>query len=332
MERPLDGDEQRLLASIPADVSDDCLPLDRAEPIQGELAALVCDTEDVEALYELFPTQDTMNAAFEINVNSKQAPAGDCATEHLAVEPYTIDGDRAGRVLCYTITRESLLPDPTDNPEESRIEWTDENALIYAQAVRNDLSDLSLYEWWLASGGPVPPGADAAPPKDPSRGLASALLQDGSYLVTPAKACAEFKGATCALHIDGTSYRDAIVGEELPPAQIWSGAGWVIDPIDGTTNFAHGLPFYGTSIGYLEGGVPRLGWISDPVRGEIYEAVAGRGATVEGIPLRLAELPPSPLLALSVEGLRTAPLMVKPFDSAAVIAAARALCGMENVR
>jgi myo-inositol-1(or 4)-monophosphatase len=92
---------------------------------------------------------------------------------------------------------------------------------------------------------------------------------------------------------------DPIVGEELAPEGTWSGSGWVIDPIDGTTNLAHGLPWYGTSIGYLENGVPLLGWISDPVRGEIYEAVAGRGATVEGIPLHLAALPPSPLLALA---------------------------------
>lgn len=92
---------------------------------------------------------------------------------------------------------------------------------------------------------------------------------------------------------------DAIVGEELPPVGAWRGSGWVIDPIDGTTNLAHGLPWYGTSIGYLEDGVPVLGWISDPLRGEIYEAVAGRGATVEGIPLHLCTLTPSPLLALA---------------------------------
>ena len=216
VQRPLVEDERRLLASIPPDVSEDCLPLDRPAPTQGELAALVCDTEDVEVLYELFPTQDQMTTAFEGNVNNKQAPPGDCATEHLAVEPYTIGGARAGHVLCYTFTSEGKLVDPRDTIEQSRIEWTDENALIYAQAVRNDLSDLSLYEWWLTASGPVPPGEDTVPAKDPPDELANVRVQDGSYLVTPDGTCASFKEATCALHIDGASYRDAIVGEADP--------------------------------------------------------------------------------------------------------------------
>jgi Tol biopolymer transport system component len=214
--RPLEGEEQRLLASVPPDASKGCLPLDRPAGTQGELAALVCDTGDVEVLYELFPTQDAMNAAFQINVNNKQAPPGDCAAEHLAVESYTVEGRRAGRVLCYTITRVGALIDPRDTTEQSRIEWTDENALIYAQAVRNDLSDLSLYGWWLTSAGPVPPGGGAVPAKDSSTPLATARVRDGSYLVTPAASCAGFKGATCALHIDGTSYRNAVVGHADP--------------------------------------------------------------------------------------------------------------------
>ena len=78
-----------------------------------------------------------MNDAFQVNVNNKAAPEGDCATDHLAVGPYTIDGAPAGGVLCYTVERGSFsftrcLP-------QSHIEWTDENASIYAQAIRNDL-------------------------------------------------------------------------------------------------------------------------------------------------------------------------------------------------
>ena len=84
-----------------------------------------------------------MNAAFEVNVKNKQASVGDCATDHLAVGTYTIGGQRAGRILCYTIT--AVRACSARRPVQSHIEWTDENASIYAQAIRNDLGDLSLY-------------------------------------------------------------------------------------------------------------------------------------------------------------------------------------------
>ena len=83
-------------------MSSECLPLDRDEPIHGERASLVCRTADVEVLYELFQTRDEMNEAFQVNVNNKAAPDGECATDHLAVGTYTIGGEPAGRVLCYT--------------------------------------------------------------------------------------------------------------------------------------------------------------------------------------------------------------------------------------
>ena len=54
-------------------------------------------------LYELFPTRDAMDAAFQLSADARQAPEADCSTEHLAVSSYAIDGERAGRILCYTI-------------------------------------------------------------------------------------------------------------------------------------------------------------------------------------------------------------------------------------
>jgi len=215
VDRSLEPEEERLLSYLPDAAGKDCAPFD-ATPVYGELASLVCHDGDVEILYQLFPTRDAMNEAFQGNVNNKQAPSGDCATDHVAVDAYTINDEPAGRVLCYTITLHGKLVDETDTTDQSRIEWTDENASIYAQAVRNDLSDLSLYDWWLTSSGPVLPGEDAVRAKDPSPGLAGARVQDGSYLVTPPRACAVFPGATCALHVDGTSYREAIVGEADP--------------------------------------------------------------------------------------------------------------------
>jgi hypothetical protein len=175
-----------LLASIPEDVTDDCRPLDRDEPIQGELAALVCRTPEVEVLYELFPTQDDMNAAFQQSVNSRQAPHGDCATDTTAVSRYTIGGDRAGRVLCYTAEQVGGFGTPAVTPHQSHIEWTDENVSIYAHAVRKDLADLSLYQWWLSSSGPVPAGDGVTVEKDLPAAL-PAGLRDGTYMISVTK-------------------------------------------------------------------------------------------------------------------------------------------------
>ena len=193
VQRALDPDEDRLLAAIPSGVNEDCLPLDRPEPVQNELAALVCSDDEVEVLYELFPTQVDMTKAFEQGANSRQAPEGECATDTLALSTYTIEGDQAGRALCYTVEpvnaadpAEDASP-PTVAPEQSHIEWTDENSSIYAHAVRKDLGDLSLYEWWFSSSGPLASaGAPNAAEKDPPASLGQ-RLRDGSYQLSVSK-------------------------------------------------------------------------------------------------------------------------------------------------
>jgi serine/threonine protein kinase/WD40 repeat protein len=214
-ERPLKGEEPRLLTYIPQGISEDCRPLDRTEPIQGELASLVCRTEDVEVLYELFPTRELMDAAFQGGVNSRVAPDGECATDRLAVTPYTVGGARVGRVLCYTIKHAPSDSNALQAPDQSHIEWTDENALIYAHAVRNDLGDLTLYDWWLTSAGPVVPGADGQSPteKDRPATAAGSPPRDGTYLVLPPEGCAEFPGATCSLHLEAGTYRFVFTGD-----------------------------------------------------------------------------------------------------------------------
>ena len=53
---------------------------------------------------------------------------------------------------------------------------------------------------------------------------------------------------------------------------------WVVDPLDGTTNFAHGFPIFAVSMALLENGVPRLGVVYDPTRDECFSAIAGQGA------------------------------------------------------
>jgi serine/threonine protein kinase len=214
-ERPLRGDEPRLLTYIPQGISEDCRPLDRTEPIQDELASLVCRTEDVEVLYELFPTRELMDAAFQNGVNSRVAPEGECATDRLAVTPYTVGGARVGRVLCYTVKHAPYDSSALQPADQSHIEWTDENALIYAHAVRNDLGDLTLYDWWLTSAGPVVPMADGQSPTEKDRPATAAgpPPRDGTYLVLPPEGCAEFPGATCSLHLEAGSYQFVFTGD-----------------------------------------------------------------------------------------------------------------------
>lgn len=57
---------------------------------------------------------------------------------------------------------------------------------------------------------------------------------------------------------------------------------WLIDPIDGTTSFVHGQPFFGVSIGLEKSGEPVLGAVSLPAMGELYEAQKGGGAYCNG--------------------------------------------------
>ena len=57
---------------------------------------------------------------------------------------------------------------------------------------------------------------------------------------------------------------------------------WFLDPLDGTTNFAHGFPWFCTSIAVWENGVPRAGAIYQPVTDELFLAERGRGAWLNG--------------------------------------------------
>jgi len=90
---------------------------------------------------------------------------------------------------------------------------------------------------------------------------------------------------------------DAIIGEEE------GGQGgdrvWLIDPIDGTANYARGIPHYCVSIGYLEHGVPTVAALHDPSHDWLYSAARGEGAWCNG--KRLAVSPCADLEAATVE-------------------------------
>ena len=65
---------------------------------------------------------------------------------------------------------------------------------------------------------------------------------------------------------------------------------WTIDPLDGTTNYAHQYPFYAVSIGLLIDGVPQVGVIFDPSRQDLFRAARGLGATCNRRPIRVSTI------------------------------------------
>jgi myo-inositol-1(or 4)-monophosphatase len=63
---------------------------------------------------------------------------------------------------------------------------------------------------------------------------------------------------------------------------------WVIEPLDGTANYLRGYPQYAVSIALVEDGEPVLGVVFDPCRNEFFGAIRGRGAVLNGSPIRCA--------------------------------------------
>lgn len=97
-----------------------------------------------------------------------------------------------------------------------------------------------------------------------------------------------------------------VLGEEMPgdrQRELWQEgrAGlWCIDPIDGTSNFANGLPYFAVSVALLRHGRSVLGAVYDPVADEMFCAEAGKGAHLNGTPLPIKEYLPD--LAHSMAG------------------------------
>ena len=79
-----------------------------------------------------------------------------------------------------------------------------------------------------------------------------------------------------------------ILGEEQGIDRPESGTRWIVDPIDGTNNFVHGLPFFGVSIGLEDEGAMQVGVIYDPMRRELFSAWRGGGACLNGRRIRVA--------------------------------------------
>ncbi len=77
---------------------------------------------------------------------------------------------------------------------------------------------------------------------------------------------------------------------------------WVIDPVDGTCNFAHGRPCFTVIVALVENGVTRAGWIHDPLSGATAHAALGGGAWIDGRRASVAAAPPLPAQTGSAYG------------------------------
>ncbi|MFZ6030535.1 MAG: inositol monophosphatase family protein [Chloroflexota bacterium] len=86
----------------------------------------------------------------------------------------------------------------------------------------------------------------------------------------------------------------AIVAEEsgtLTGEAQSDGQSWYIDPLDGTVNYAHGVPVFAVSVAYAENGAVQLGVVYDPMMDECFSAARGRGAWCNGQALRASATP-----------------------------------------
>ncbi len=79
-----------------------------------------------------------------------------------------------------------------------------------------------------------------------------------------------------------------IVAEESPPRPGGDDHRWYVDPLDGTTNFAHGYPQFCVSIALARADEMLLGVVHDPVREETFSAVRGDGARLNGAPIAVS--------------------------------------------
>ena len=101
--------------------------------------------------------------------------------------------------------------------------------------------------------------------------------------------------------IGASRSNDAILGEEGTSTQGTTGVKWVIDPLDGTTNYLYGNPQWSVSVGVEIDGVPVVGVVEAPTLRETFVATFGRGATRNGIDI-LTSVCLDPAMALVGSG------------------------------
>jgi myo-inositol-1(or 4)-monophosphatase len=109
---------------------------------------------------------------------------------------------------------------------------------------------------------------------------------------TPTDVVTAADAASEALVVEGIHAArpdDGVLGEEGADRVGSSGVRWVVDPVDGTVNFLYGLPQWAVSIAVEVDGEVQVGVVYDPAKAETYRAVRGRGAELNGRPMRCTE-------------------------------------------
>jgi len=132
---------------------------------------------------------------------------------------------------------------------------------------------------------------------------AGALLRDGrpadlgvaATKSSPVDVVTEMDLASEKLILELISTRrpdDGYLGEEGADRPGTSGIRWIVDPLDGTVNYLYGLPSWAVSVGVELDGQPVVGVVFVPARDELFQAVAGGGAQLNGKPIGCRPAPP----------------------------------------
>lgn len=80
------------------------------------------------------------------------------------------------------------------------------------------------------------------------------------------------------------------IAEEGTGQAVEDGVNWVIDPLDGTTNYIHNIPFYCSSVALIQDGKPLLGVVYDPIHDELFSAVRGKQALLNDEPISVSRV------------------------------------------
>ena len=85
---------------------------------------------------------------------------------------------------------------------------------------------------------------------------------------------------------------DGVLAEEGSSREGTSGRRWVVDPLDGTTNFLYGFPAWAVSVGLEDSDGGLVAVVLDPSRAELFSAVRSQGARLNSAPMEVREAPP----------------------------------------
>ncbi len=120
---------------------------------------------------------------------------------------------------------------------------------------------------------------------DKAREMRSGVLSSVETKSSPTDLVTEADAAAEQIIVDGIRSErphDAIVGEEGSSHDGTTGITWLVDPIDGTTNFVYGLPAWSVSIAVATAEYTEVGVVYNPVLNELYTAIRGGGASLNG--------------------------------------------------